>query len=245
VTGVDSGALLYPRLPASAAERVLAELRALPPDARASRGATSHLEAAPAPVGGHPVPAEHLAELQQAVRALTIEFGYPERLSAKRQADFDRQLATLLLSKMDIVTADAASTEVWSFVSFVLLPEVPFWRFPDAADGRYLKGLRNTFGRLWWRAWTLGPDLTQLPPDATPFGEDDFVQVMERPTISGNQRLARAFYEVVLESRVALTRSELVRKLAIQIRARRAHIAIDALDDQQLVGMIRAVRDSL
>jgi len=169
-------------------------------------------------------------------------------MSPRAQAEFDRKCATLLLRELAIVPGDAASADVWAFVSLVLVPEIPFWRFAGASDERYLGGPRNTFQRLWWRAWTLGPDLTQLPAGASPFGEDDFVQVMERPTVSGNERLARAFYEVVLGTdaeHLGMTRSELVRRLVIQIRARRSHMSMDALTETQLSELIRSIRDSL
>lgn len=242
------GKLLFPRLPSAPARQRLAMLNTVDTPDVAGTSAAQHPSAAPAPVGGHPASQLHLGAVRSSIREIAGQFGYPERLVAKDQAAFDRKCGTVLLQKMDIVTGDAASPDVWSFISLVLLPEIPFWRFPGAAEERYLGGLRNTFQRLWWRAWTFGPDLTSVPEGATPFGEDDFVQVMERPTVSGNERLARAFYSVVLESDLAslhVTRSELVRRLVIQIRARRSHVAVDALNDSQLVDLIRVVRDGM
>lgn len=246
--GEYSGTLLFPRLPSSAGRRILASFRDLELEDIKAESLMNHPSAAPGPVGGRPATEEHLARVQTQVRDLACEFGFPDRLTARDQATFDRACATLLLKTMDIVTGDAAAPEVWSFMSLVLLPEIPFWRFPDAADERYIGGARNTLQRLWWRAWTLGPDLSTVPAGASPFGEDDFVQVMERPTVSGNERLARSFYQVVLESDLAamkVTRSELVRTLVMQIRARRSHIAVDALGDQQLIDLIRGIRDGL
>jgi hypothetical protein len=243
-----SGKLLFPRLPRAAArseyvanlERSLIELGA--------RTEVDHPASAPAPVGGHPIAQEGLATIQAAIRALAAEFGFPAALQAREQAAFDRACGTLLFREMDIVAGDAASTEVWSFVSLVLAPEIPFWRFPGGSEERYFGGMRNTFQRLWWRAWTLGPDLTAVPEGAVPFGEDDFVQLMERPTVAGNRRLARTFHSVVLSAdlgALGLTRSELVRRLVVQIRAQRAHVAFDVFDDMQLESYIVNIRETL
>lgn len=243
---IANGNSLYPRLPMASARRLMEQLRGLEPPALVNFGSAQHPQAAPAPVGGRPVTEYQLLGLQIAIRELAESFGFPNPISD--QASFDRACATLIFSKMGIVPGDAASSEVWSFISLVLAPEVPFWRFPNAADERYLGGQRNTFQRLWWRASTVGPDLTIVPAGAMPFGEDDFVQLMERPTVSGNERLARAFYGAVLESdldELGLTRSQLVRGLVMQIRARRSHIAIDALSEDQLTNLIRVARAHL
>jgi len=242
------GKLLLPRLPKSAAREQFVENSSLALADLADSGSVQHAAAAPAPVGGHPASVEHLKSVQRAIRDLASEYGFPKALSPRDQAAFDRACGTLLLSNLDVVTGDAASAEVWAFVSLVLVPEIPFWRFPGAADERYLGGQRNTLQRLWWRAWTFGPDLAVVPSGAAPFGEDDFVQVMERPTVSGNRRLARTFYEVVLASDLddlGMTRSNLVRRLVMRIRALRAHIAVDALEDDELRTLITQVRDSI
>lgn len=244
----SQGKLLFPRLPIAPARDLLASLGNLDTAALIGSAALQHASAAPAPVGGHPASERHLRNVQEAVRAAATRFGFPAKLSGRDQAAFDRECASVLFATADIVPGDAASAEVWSFVSLVLLPEIPFWRFPGGADERFVGGDRNTFQRLWWRARTLGPDLSVVPHGATPFGEDDFVQVMERPTVSGNERLARTFYNVVLESdlaRLGMTRSVLVRRLVVQIRARRNHIAVDALTSDELTRMIRQIRDSL
>ena len=243
------GKLLFPRLPQAAARKQLEENRKLSIEQLVLSSESQHPAAAPAPVGGHPASANHLHGLQIAIRRLAQEYGFPNALTSMNQAAFERECGSLLLREMDIVPGDAASGEVWSFMSLVLVPEVPFWRFPNAADQRYLGGdNRNTFHRLWWRAFVLGPDLASVDNGRTPFGEDDFVQVMERTAISGNRRLAQLFQKVVLSTdhdALKTTRSDLVRKLAVQVRAHRAHMAFDLLDEADLERYIERLRDEL
>ena len=58
---------------------------------------------------------------------------------------------------------------------------------------------RNVFRRYWWRARSLGVN----PGDpASELGEDQLVQVMERPSISGSRKLARTFAQTVLQAAV-------------------------------------------
>jgi hypothetical protein len=147
---------------------------------------------------------------------------------------------------MGILTADAGSDDVWSFVTLVLIPEVAPWRFPSRNEERLLGGNRNTFQRLWWRAWSLGPDLTSHPSGAVPFGEDDYVQIMERTRIGGNTRIAKAVQRAVWatdHANFGITRSVLVRGLTVRILARRSHIALDALSGDQLEDLVARVRD--
>ena len=142
---------------------------------------------------------------------------------------------------MGVVTADAAEEGVWSFLSLVLTPEIGPWRFPDRAEDRLLGRPRNVFRRLWWRAWALGPDLDVAPEGCSPLGEDEFVQIMERPSLGGNQRTARALRDALWRAECGgstVGRSELMRQVTRRLRAVRSHVALDVLSGQQLSNLL-------
>ena len=83
---------------------------------------------------------------------------------------------------------EASQDEVWSYLTCCWLLDVAFWRFgADASIDRFIGHLnRNTFRRMWWRAEVLGPDV-----DLAQLGEDELVNIMERPTLFSDRRLAR------------------------------------------------------
>lgn len=231
----ERGNLLYPRLEPSAARQLCAERATLPLPDLELLGTVAHPDAAPAPTGGHPVEDSRLLDLQGRIRAVAAEAGYPELLKGAQA--FDRPCGQELFTTMGIVTADAADEGVWSYMSLVLVPEIGPWRFPDRAEERILGKPRNVFRRLWWRAWALGENLDAAPGGCTPLGEDEFVQIMERPSLGGNPRTARAIRDALWRAEagtMAVARSELMRQVTRRVRAARSHLALDVLSDTQL-----------
>jgi hypothetical protein len=135
---------------------------------------------------------------------------------------------------------------VWSFLTLVVCPEIGPWRFPGRTEERLLGEPRNVLRRLWWRAWTLGPNLSEAPEGCEPLGEDEFVQVMERPSLGGNRRTARALQFALWRAEAAglrMPRSELMRQLARRARAAKSHIQFDALSDEELGALLDRIVD--
>lgn len=242
------GTLLYPRLEPASASTVLFQLKELALNELEAVSATSHPEAAPAPTGGHPVDAMRLGGLRDRIRELAADAGYPKPLRRGHEQAFDRPCGRVLFTTMEIVTADAADEAVWSFLTLVLVPEIGPWRFPERPDNRLLGKPRNVFRRLWWRAWALGEDLEWAPEGCTPLGEDEFVQIMERPSLGHNPRTARAIRDALWRAEakgLTVARSELMRELARRLRGLRSHIALEALSDEQLAARVdRVIRES-
>ncbi|QDY89051.1 hypothetical protein E7Y32_01565 [Arthrobacter sp. UKPF54-2] len=67
--------------------------------------------------------------------------------------------------------------------------------------------------------------------------EDEFVQIMERPTIAKNARLAQQLKQVLWRAEMKGfkgNRAELLRDAIKLIRAERSHIAMDAMHNSVL-----------
>jgi hypothetical protein len=237
--------LLYPRLDRSTAEILLDERANMSPVELAGLAALEHPQAAPAPTGGRPCGVDRIEAVQRAVRQVAEATGFPHSLSTNGQQTFDRLCGQILYESMGIVPADAANEGVWSFLSLVVVPEVGPWRFPARARERLLGRPRNVLRRLWWRAWAFGPS-PDHPDGNTPLGEDELVQIMERPSLGGNQRTARAIRDAIWSAELkglSVARSEFVRELTLRVRAQRSHVALDALTDEELRELISEVSD--
>jgi len=228
---------VWPRLPAASVEVILSESQGATPEKLRAAAATTHPEAAPVAVGGPRVPESVIADLQVQLRRLADELGFPAELQRPRVADFDRPATRILHDVMQIIPADAASLEVWSFVALVVLPDVAVWRFPGRADERLLGHPRNVFRRLWWRAETVGSDLIDAPRG---LGEDELVNLMERPTLAANARTARCLAQLLFErgDGTGLPRSELMRDVSKRVLRRQAVICLDALPDELLTEVL-------
>jgi hypothetical protein len=191
---------------------------------------------------GNRVPQERLKQLQAAVRSIVDRLGFPE--PKRRQeafSQFDHDLPKLLCESMQIVPADAAAEGVWSFIGLVLLPDIAAWRYPNRSRERMIGLPRNAFRRLWWRGFVLG----HSPHDAPAvLGEDQLVAVMERPTIGGNARLARAFCKIVTEAQIAhpgLSPMFIMRESAKRLMRFTPFICTDALSDEALMSLLDEV----
>lgn len=232
---------LYPQLNLSTAERVMQAQMELSLVELESEAALTHPDAAPAATGGHPVPTERLQKLQEQLREVAKSVGFPEPLGKQKTQSFDRPAGKVLYESMSIVPADAAEVGVWSFLSLVLVPEIGPWRFSDRASERLLGQPRNVLRRLWWRAWAFGPDLDAAPEGCQPLGEDEFVQVMERPSLGGNPRTARAIRDALWRAETRgldVPRSDMMREMCRRLRAVRSHRSLDVLEDVQLADLL-------
>lgn len=240
--------LLYPRLSRSAARQLIAQRGDTTLDELHHQAALQHPEAEPSATGGHPADARRLAEVQAAIRDVAAHAGYPRPLGGLTQR-FDRPCGSVLFERMGIVPADAAEEGVWSFVTLVMVPEIGPWRFPGRAEERLLGRPRNVLRRTWWRAWALGPDLEKAPTGCGPLGEDESVQIMERPSLGGNRRTAQALQAALWRAEqagIGVPRSELMRQLTRRARATKSHIQFDALPDEALNELLdRVVAASL
>ena len=239
-----TGLYAYPRLPRGPALAVLQELDGLDPVGARQRAATDHPSAAPIATGPQPVPVEVIERTAEAVRQLAEALGFPKPLTRPRVATFDGPCGEILLRQMQIVPADAASEGVWSFLTLVVLPDIALWRFPDMAEERFVGRPRNTFRRLWWRSYTLA-GVNEPATDSEPLGEDELVNIFERPSIARCAALARAMAHAVRALPIVpgVPRSYVMRELAKRIRRNVSFICVDALNEDDLDAMVLTALD--
>lgn len=228
---------IYPRLLRVTALDVLSDITGRPLEELRSGAATSH-PAAEYYATGNRVPEGQLRGIAEAVRAKADELGFPRPPGTARQGRFDRAMPALLYKNMRIVPADAASEGVWSFLTLILLPDVAVWRFRQQTQERLIGRPRNVFRRYWWRARSLGAS----PGDpASELGEDQLVQIMERPSICGSRKLARTFARIVIR---AATRDPdvgiepLMRDAAKRLVRLTPFVCFEALPEDQLTSQL-------
>lgn len=185
-----------------------------------------------------------VTEVRRVVIEVARRHGYPRALASRspQARAFDQAVGSALYGAMDITPVDAAQEGVWSFVSLVLLPDVALWRWPNTRElddyERLIGRPRNVFRRLWWRAYILGPELSEE------LLEDEAVAIMERPTIGSDPRLARSIARHHLDAckrEPGASRSEIMRQTAKRLRRLSPIVAFAALDDDQLDELVAEV----
>jgi hypothetical protein len=235
----------YPRLPRSAAESLLNEQRGLPVDELPALAATSYRQQEWHPTIPTRVSEQQLQQLRTDVIGIATENGYPILQPRGRHVPFDQMLAVHLYEQMGIVPAEAAAGGIWSFLALVLLPDIAAWRFPDRHRNRFIgadlmigSSNRHVFGRLWARVHILGAEAS------SGLGEDNVVNLFERPTFGGDPRLARAIGEMHIRTIAAgrvIQSQELMRDAMKRLRRLAVLISFGALGDDQLKGLLEEV----
>lgn len=178
--------------------------------------------------------------LRDDVLEIAKPFGFPRRKGAKDTAlsEFDASLGNLLLERLEITPAEAGQEEVWSFLTLALLPDIAKWRFPNSSENpefdRWLGKPRNVLRKAWWRAYALGPKLNLQ------IGEDEGVNIMERPTFGMNPVLAQAIAEVHVNraAESPLSRSDTLRKVMVQMRKLASFMEIDCLSNEETLNLV-------
>lgn len=241
--------ILYPRLSAHEGRTLLARHRSMNIEQIRSVAGTLS-SGAVTPTGGVPASQRHLQALAEEVRSRAEECGYPNRVSDRSRVQFDRSTAVALHKTMDIVPAEAAEPDVWTYLAVCLVPDVVFWRFGTDNAERWLgRGLvRHVFARLWWQAHALCVRMDGTPDYSlvNRLTESDLNQIFERRSIGGVPPLARAVARQILDSRLdrlSVPRREVVRDMTKRIRRLLPFTSVLAIPEEDLENRIRAVLD--
>ncbi len=175
------------------------------------------------PTGGARATVAALSLLRSDLLQLALTAGYPNPASQQQASDFDAEASIALAHQMHMAPAEAVKGGVWEFLSCVLLPDIVRWRFGGTGNAttpieRFVAGRRNVFQRLWWRAFHLAPrvpDASQLAGLLRALGEDELVQLMERPSLAGIEGLSGSIATGLLvasQTYSDLSRRQLIRE---------------------------------
>lgn len=241
---------LYPRLPLASATSLVLERGGLSIMKLKQVSDTRH-PAVQFYETGSKVPTGDLKKLQADVRSCAVKYGYPNPANEQDARSFDTACGQLLHQNMNLHPSEASHLEMWTFLTCVLLPDVVRWRFPGdlTAEERFIgsdRGLRrNTFGRLWWRAYLLHQPGLENPYEFFDLlYEDDLVQITERNSIAASQSLITVFiqaFTAAVAKYEDIPRRDLMRETTKRVRRLLSFIAFDLLDEKQ----IRALMDTL
>ncbi|QNE13805.1 hypothetical protein FYJ92_04565 [Pseudarthrobacter sp. NBSH8] len=187
--------LCYPRMPLYEAAQTWEVLRGQSLGEIGSSLDLSTIQAQYYPLARQRASAEELLGLRGKIVGIAEEFGFPSAVSSKVLVEFDRSVGPEVHAQMTIMPADASSIDVWNFINTAVVPDVVLWRYGrfhtqskkwNISEDRLFDMTRTTIGRLWWRVHLLGPEL------ARKLGEDEVVNLLEKPRIGGYPVLSRA-----------------------------------------------------
>lgn len=237
---------LYPRLPKYVASMLAKNRADKPLDELRRLSAVENAAAWFAPTGGNRVDKERLKQIQVRVRESAERFGYPGGIDVPTRQKFDAECAVILHQNMSITPSEASNLEVWTFITCIMLPDIVKWRFPGQRGKTHIarfigsaRGLRrNTFGRLWWRAYLLHqPARTNSYSLIDGLSEDELVQITERPSLVGNSMLAQQVCESFLaasELCPQVPKRTLMRDAVKRVRRLLPMLSFDVMDADTL-----------
>jgi hypothetical protein len=226
----------FPRLTIQGVRVILQDRSVFADDWRARRAQVSRWTTW-APTGGRRRTDDDLSELRNSIIDIAARHGFPNSASQRELSAFDLQ-ATIAFIELDLVPGpEALRDDVWAFLAAVLVPDVVDWRFGATAE-RYHGGVRNAFQRLWLRGVAFqqgaGPDRWEIVGSLS---EDANVQILERPSLSGSTRVARAIGQewlTLYRQPLGAALEAVMRRAAISLRITNQVLYLDALDEGAL-----------
>lgn len=251
---------LLPQLPDSAALPLIAELALCSdPSSLEPHGELRCSQAYAMPTGGFPVPENTLKQLREAIVEVARNHGFPGN-RPRSFLPFELQVAEIFadwepLWIHGIPSGESLRNACWTFLTLIVLPDVALWRWPPSAGvdvdkawkGRMLGGGRNAFQRIFRRVLSL--DRGASHPDRwgliRELREDDFSNILERPSLGSNAFVAVCLAEEYLSMRERLlgysahAQTNVYRQATKDIRAYGVVQALDLLPRKDLASLIR------
>jgi hypothetical protein len=196
-----------------------------------------------AATGGSRVTEGLMLSIRDKIVGLANNNGFPDDATIVSRSKFDADCTVYLSGVEDLKSGEALRDDVWAFIATALLPDVTSWRFSSRTADRFYGGDRNMFQRLWYRYTVFDrghshPARWELIEALT---EDAIAQIIERPSIRADRRLALAIAEGWLryESSLEGSRSERVMRRAVRdIRVRSAVQILSVLSNAELAEQI-------
>lgn len=228
---------IYPRLAGVAVEQLVSGLART---ADAHQWAERHEDQTFASIGS-PVDPAALIDIRQAVKNALVSTGLSAVVRGNA-AEWDRTVGWALhratsMPSTRISPMEAASTDVWSWLTLVLMPDIALRRFPDGSSSRMHGGSRNVFRKVWWRVHVLGELADPTLPNT--LGEDELVGIFERTSLGRNRSVARAIFRRIVNFDDR-GRMEYSRALSRTVLRDLAHVSTALLDDDAADALVNA-----
>ena len=139
----------------------------------------------------------------------------------------------------DFESIDTFQSEVWSYITIRVLPDLALWRWPDNAPERYFGNPeRNAFQRLWHRSFILGPEL------GSELQEDEAISIFERmEALGSNKNVAVPLARRIVKYRLNRTKnepgsSEVTSQVVVRLRRAMAVTNIVSLSEREIEKLI-------
>lgn len=139
----------------------------------------------------------------------------------------------------DFESIDTFQSEVWSYITIRVLPDLALWRWPDNAPERYFGNPeRNAFQRLWHRSFILGPEL------GSELQEDEAISIFERmEALGSNKNVAVPLARRIVEYRLNRSKnepgsSEVTSQVVVRLRRAMAVTNIVSLSEREIEKLI-------
>lgn len=246
---------LFPQLPHEIAIHLVEKLRGAPIQELSQLARATHPRCEYTPTGGEQATETQLLSLRNELIEIAQSQGYPRLPRQEEAAAFDAEASVRLFAKMRMAAVEAANPGVWEFMTCVLVPDLVRWRFgqesPLTSADRFHGGRRNVFQRLWWRAYHLTHGATTgSDPGALlrQLGEDELVQLTERPRLAGIAGLSGVVASELLLAATrhpSVTRRTLVREAQKRLLRISAFLAIESMSGEELTDLVRTIFDNV
>ncbi|QQK02972.1 hypothetical protein JFN94_01995 [Burkholderia anthina] len=247
--------LLFPQLPHHVALHIATAIRSSSVEQLASQVLFEHDECEYTSTGGVRASVAKIEALRMAVVELAATKGYPQFPSPQQAASFDAMLTHMLVDLVPLAPAEAARGGVWAFLACVVLSDIVRWRFGGAdsptAVERYISGRRNTFQRLWWRAFYLATrpyERHTVEQLVHALGEDELVQLTERPSLAGIEGLAAAVAIGLLEAcnrHKSIARRQLIREAQKRLLRLSSFVCLESIPEECLHEHVTEIFDKV
>ena len=240
--------ILFPRLSKLDAERRFEEIKGMSVEELDTSGVSISDDATFAQTGGQRISVAELRRIRQSLIKIAQRFGFPNTGAEKNKAQFDAVCAVWLRKEAGIEIGEGFRDSVWAYLTIELVPDIAAWRFPKRNHRRFLGGVRNTFQRLWRRAFLLDDagNARTLFTNLTNLQEDSFVQLIERPGFSANpyvaSRLAAAWIRASKKPEYN-PMEKVNRKVMVELTQIGAVVCLDYLPESDLDTLLDTLYD--
>ncbi len=194
--------------------------------------------------GGSEIAPKDRNEIVESLEGIAREHGYPDYPTVASQQVFDRN-ACRLLHHSEVLRGAKGDTKraaAWAGLTCLDVPHLAIWRHSEKGKGisrdRLHGGPRNFLRRLWLRKSALLLNETESQDSwelIDQMSEDAVVQIIERPSLASDRRLASLMgLEWIKHRKNGIDMEPVMRLATRRLRATSQTRMLSALNDRML-----------